>query len=73
MVGLNYRLRGRDTAPKDTSDQDLDDTATAAAEETVMKSSTVCYNETRGSYSSVMSRDQRGSPGNNSGHYLVEV
>ena len=70
MVGLNYRLRGRDTSPKDTSEQDADNTATATNEETEMKSSTVCYNETRGSYSHVAgSRDTRG----NSGHYLVEV
>ena len=78
MVGLNYRLRGRDTGAKerarDTAEKEVE--AEAEAEEAVMvRAASVCFSEGTGSYSSLVSADTwpRGSQGARAGRATVQV
>ena len=81
MVGLNYRLRGRDTGAKerarDTAEKEgAEEVAEAEAEEAVMvRAASVCFSEGTGSYSSLVSADTwpRGSQGSRAGRATVQV
>ena len=82
MVGLNYRLRGRDTGAKerarDTAEKEGEEVAEveAEAEEAVMvRAASVCFSEGTGSYSSLVSADTwpRGSQGSRAGRATVQV
>ena len=80
MVGLNYRLRGRDTGAKerarDTAEKEGAEVAEVEAEEAVMvRAASVCFSEGTGSYSSLVSADTwpRGSQGSRAGRATVQV
>ena len=82
MVGLNYRLRGRDTGAKerarDTAEKEGEEVAEVEveAEEAVMvRAASVCFSEGTGSYSSLVSADTwpRGSQGARAGRATVQV
>ena len=84
MVGLNYRLRGRDTGAKerarDTAEKEVEAEEVAEveveAEEAVMvRAASVCFSEGTGSYSSLVSADTwpRGSQGSRAGRATVQV
>ena len=82
MVGLNYRLRGRDTGAKerarDTAEKEGAEEVEveAEAEEAVIvRAASVCFSEGTGSYSSLVSADTwpRGSQGSRAGRATVQV
>ena len=83
MVGLNYRLRGRDTGAKerarDTAEKEGAEEGAeveAEAEEAVMvRAASVCFSEGTGSYSSLVSADTwpRGSQESRAGRATVQV
>ena len=82
MVGLNYRLRGRDTGAKerarDTAEKEGAEEVEAeveAKEAVMVRAASVCFSEGTGSYSSLVSADTwpRGSQGSRAGRATVQV
>ena len=78
MVGLNYRLRGRDTGAKerarDTAEKEGAEEV-AEVEAVMVRAASVCFSEGTGSYSSLVSADTwpRGSQGSRAGRATVQV
>ena len=56
MVGLNYRLRGRESLPRKSKNKtdETEDDSDEVNDEPVMRSSAVRYNQDQGSYSSLV-------------------
>ena len=83
MVGLNYRLRGRDTGAKerarDTAEkegaEEVAEVEVEAEEAVMVRAASVCFSEGTGSYSSLVSADTwpRDSQGSRAGRATVQV